>query len=428
MQPDGGERLARKGVVVNVGDTLATATGAMAQLKMGDGAIVIVVPESRVTVAEFRYAGVEDGTEKVRYRLEQGGFRAVTGASGRTHKKNYIIETPIAHMGVRGTDHETYYFPVTGPVGGEGAKPGAYNKVNTGKTFIRTGAGEVEIEPNQVGFVASANDVPVILPSVPGFFNRTIAPRNARPAVDAAPEAVAKTKVEQNIKTAQGLAVVGARGRAGNVAPGTGMGPLAGFSVGAGPTGFGASGNGVAFVPNGALLADVGGDAVWNVNWGSWQGGAMTVGGQPVNGVLHVISSMDMTTTAQLAALPAGLVNATYSYVGGPAPTNQAGVQGTINSLAVDVNFSSQNVNYALNASAAGATWAANGGGSIAQFTGVSGIALAGGCTGCQGMGTQVATGTAHGAFVGPQAEQMISAFGLSAAGKSISGVAHLAR
>jgi hypothetical protein len=212
VQPDGAERAARKGVAVNVGDTLATAKGAMAQLKMGDGAVVVVVPESRVTVAEFRYTGVEDGTEKVRYRLEQGGFRAVTGAIGRTHKKNYVIETPIAHMGVRGTDHETYYFPVSGPSGGEGAKPGAYNKVNTGRTFIRTGAGEVEIEPNQVGYVASANDVPVILPTVPGFFNRSIAPRNARPAVDSVPDAVATTEVKQSAVSASGVRLVQTRG------------------------------------------------------------------------------------------------------------------------------------------------------------------------------------------------------------------------
>ena len=152
----GAERAARKGVPVSVGDTLLTAPGALAQLKMGDGAIVVVQPQSRLTVVEFHYAGVEDGTEKVLYRLEHGGFRAVTGAIGRTHKQNYLIETPIAHMGVRGTDHESYYFPASGPLAGDGAKPGAYNKVNTGRTYIRTGAGEVEIDPNQVGYVASA--------------------------------------------------------------------------------------------------------------------------------------------------------------------------------------------------------------------------------------------------------------------------------
>src|SRR3990172_200033 len=78
----GAERPARKGAPLSVGDTVATARGAVAQIKMGDGAIVVVQPESRLTVAEFRYAGKEDGSEKVVYRLERGGFRAITGAIG----------------------------------------------------------------------------------------------------------------------------------------------------------------------------------------------------------------------------------------------------------------------------------------------------------------------------------------------------------
>jgi len=83
----GSERIARKGVPVSVGDTLLTASGALAQLKMGDGAIVVVQPESRLTVAEFHYDGKEDGTEKVRYKLDHGGFRAVTGAIGHTQSR-----------------------------------------------------------------------------------------------------------------------------------------------------------------------------------------------------------------------------------------------------------------------------------------------------------------------------------------------------
>src|SRR5690349_23823968 len=75
-----GEREARKGTLLNVGDTVATAKGATAQIKMGDGAIVVVQPLSRLTVAAYHYEGREDGSERVVFRLEQGGFRSVTGA------------------------------------------------------------------------------------------------------------------------------------------------------------------------------------------------------------------------------------------------------------------------------------------------------------------------------------------------------------
>jgi hypothetical protein len=99
-------------------------------------------------------------------------------------------------------------------------------------------------------------------------------------------------------------------------------------------------------------------------------------------------------------------------------------VQGAINSLAVGVNFSTQQItSYALNASAGGVTWNVDGNGAIAQFTGVTGIALT-----AAGKLPAAITGTAHGAFVGAAAEGMITSFGLSAAGKSLSGAAYLER
>lgn len=424
----GSERAARKGVLINVGDTLLTATGGLAQLKMGDGAIVVVQPESRLTVAEFHYAGREDGTEKVHYRLERGGFRAVTGAIGRTHKKNYLIETPIAHMGVRGTDHETYYFPVTGPVSGDGAKPGAYNKVNTGMTFIRTDAGEVEIQPNEVGYVASADQVPVILPTLPGFFNRSIAPRAARPSVQPSPAAQPVVLVEQGVESMDGRQLVRPRGP--QAPAGSGSGELVGYSIPVGAASFGRSGNGVAVATNGAAFVNAGSDSrAWgSVNWGSWAGGLATVGGQATNGSTHMIIATNLTSAAQLATMAPGVMTATYSYAGGPAPTNGIGTQGAITSLQVGVNFSTQQItNYDLQASAL-ANWNVSGSGSIAQFTGTGGIALGGTCTGCTPGGMPAASGTAHGAFVGSQAEGMTTTFGLTSAGKSLSGAAYLTR
>jgi len=422
----GSERAARKGVPVSVGDTLLTASGALAQLKMGDGAIVVVQPQSRLTVAEFHYAGKEDGTEKVRYRLEHGGFRAVTGAIGRTHKQNYLIETPIAHMGVRGTDHESYFFPATGPVAGDGAKPGAYNKVNTGRTFIRTGAGEVEIDPNQVGYVASAGQVPVILPSVPGFFNHSIAPRSARPAVNPVPAAAQLVNVEQVVDSDHGqlneARIPGTRGP--RVAPGSGNGPLVGYTLAAGNSSFGGSGNGVAVGRNGAVA--VTGTGNWGVSWESWQGNVATVSGQATSAPTRFIDSTMKTAIADLSPT---LTTATYSYAGGPGATTGAGVAATSLALNVGVNFTSQSItSYALNATAGQTSWTANGSGSFAQFTGSGGISLSGSCMGCtpspQGNS---ASGTAHGAFVGgPMAPGMITSFGLSSTGQSLSGAALL--
>jgi len=154
----------------------------------------------------------------------------------------------------------------------------------------------------------------------------------------------------------------------------------------------------------------------------------MTVGGLAAAGPTHVIDSSMKTTSAQLAALPPSVTTAKYSYAGG-AVTNYLGNQGTIQKLDVGVDFSKQMItSYDLQAKVIG-DWTASGKGSFSQFTGTSGIALSGSCAGCTaGNGTPTAAGTAHGAFVGSNAEGMITTFGLTSAGQAISGAASLKR
>jgi len=325
---------------------------------------------------------------------------------------------------VRGTDHETYYFPATGPVSADDAKPGAYNKVNTGKTFIRTGAGEVEIEPNQVGYVASANDVPVILPTVPGFFNHSIAPRNARRPADADVDDSANPEVRQIVRAENGVRLTRTRGP--RVTPGTGAGPLAGYTIAAGGgTPFGGSGNGVDLNFDMATMTGTGNEPN-GVKWETWTG--VIVDSKAATGTTYVLRAnpANKTSAVQLDALVAGGVMASYQSKGASFASNSLGDIGTINRLEVDVNFGTQMVSrYELDASVT-ANWKVNGSGSVSQFTGPTGILLNGTCSGCTGAASNPAAGTAHGMFVGPNAQGLVTTFGLNSANSSISGGAYL--
>jgi hypothetical protein len=422
---NGSERPARKGTPISAGDTVATARDSTAQIKMGDGGILVVQPTSRLTVVEFRYDGREDGSEKVVYRLETGGFRAITGAIGHTHKDSYLIETPIAHMGVRGTDHESYYFPAGGSANGVPVQAGVYNKVNVGAAFIRNEAGEVLIRPSQAGYAASAKNAPGLLVAIPAFFNSATPPRPAQLNPGAVRLTTNTVPVEQIVSTTGGLNL---NNPAASVA-------ASGSSVGAAVSylqdngGVARTGLNLPIAPNGATVANAGGDATFGVNWGTWQGGSPVVEGRLASpGGVHFASSTQLTSAAQLAALPPTLVNATYSYFGGPAPTNQAGVAGAISSLTVGANFSNQTItSYSVTASAGGTAWNANASGSasFAQFSSGSGINLRGTCSTCGAA----AVGSANGGFVGQSAERMITSFGLKAGGTDgISGAALLSR
>ena len=163
-------RAAFKGEFLNEGDTIVTGRNSAAQLRMADDGVVAMRPDSRIAIDTFHWEGKEDGLERSVLSLVKGGFRAITGVIGRRNKSNYLVNTPTATIGIRGTDHEPFYVPPPAPGETPPAPPGTYNKVNVGETVIRTPGGTVIIGANQIGFAPpQPNAPPVRLDKVPDF-------------------------------------------------------------------------------------------------------------------------------------------------------------------------------------------------------------------------------------------------------------------
>jgi len=177
----GRERAPKKGDDLHEGDTIVTAPSASAQVLMTDKGLLAVRPDTRLKIDTFKYAGKEDGSERGFFSLLRGGFRAITGAVGNLNKQNYVIQTPAATIGIRGTDHEPMY--IAPPLPGEKplGPPGAYDKVNVGAAFIRTGQGTANVGPNQVGYAAGGNAAPTVLTTLPAFYKATPAPETRKP-------------------------------------------------------------------------------------------------------------------------------------------------------------------------------------------------------------------------------------------------------
>jgi hypothetical protein len=153
----------KKGDTVNEGDTLISAPTASAQIRMEDGGIVAMRPDTKLKIDRFNFNGQQDGTEKSFFSLFKGGFRAITGLVGQRNKINYHITTAATTIGVRGTDHETFVvtpdstLAATTPIG-------TYNKVNLGETSMTTEKGTLFVLPNQMGFVSAPDQIPQLQP------------------------------------------------------------------------------------------------------------------------------------------------------------------------------------------------------------------------------------------------------------------------
>lgn len=193
-----------------------------------------------------------------------------------------------------------------------------------------------------------------------------------------------------------------------------------------------------------ATLQQSGSDAATGIYWGRWGSEyTITVAGvsatSTANGPNHVMYSTHVTTPAELDVLKAAasgpnanpqVVNATYNYVGGTSPSRSDGALGSVNSMTVKANFSSQMITaYDVNlkfpagssaqvwdahldpAKASSATFANFSGTGASALGGSPGIGLAGTCTGC--ANGNAINGSARGLFTGNDARGLMTSFQL---------------
>lgn len=101
---EGERQVVTRGMPVKVGDRIETNDGGHVHIRFVDGAFVSVRPGSRLLVEDYRHApGNADGSA-IKFKLEQGTVRSITGQWGEAARERFRLNTPIAAIGVRGTD------------------------------------------------------------------------------------------------------------------------------------------------------------------------------------------------------------------------------------------------------------------------------------------------------------------------------------
>lgn len=124
-----GAQAAVRGQPIRVGDRIETTAGGHVHIRFLDGGLISVRPLSRLVVEDYRNAD-QNSLASIKFKLEDGVMRSVTGQWGEAHRDRFRLNTPIAAIGVKGTD-----FLVKAQ--GEGT----YASVNTGAIVMAPLAG-----------------------------------------------------------------------------------------------------------------------------------------------------------------------------------------------------------------------------------------------------------------------------------------------
>ena len=104
VRADGVREPLRRGSSIMVGDRLETTANGHVHVRFVDNGAVSVRPESVLEVQSYKYDAQNPAVNEVRLRLDQGTSRSISGAATEADKNRFRLNTPIAAIGVRGTD------------------------------------------------------------------------------------------------------------------------------------------------------------------------------------------------------------------------------------------------------------------------------------------------------------------------------------
>lgn len=198
----------QKGSSIKQGDTILTGDNGRVQLVMLDGARVAVRPNSRFVVAEYATPEYQKpDTGKSINKLLQGGFRTITGSIGdgitatdnNASDETYQVQTPVATIGIRGTDYSALLCLRTGDVScssrcdiptvipdvgnagnliPEDAAWELYVGVTSGKIVVSNQAGGTQIAVGEYACVANDSSIPQLLLNPPAQLKQSPPPPN----------------------------------------------------------------------------------------------------------------------------------------------------------------------------------------------------------------------------------------------------------
>ena len=119
---------------------------------------MLIRPRSRLVIEDYQHRGDPD-TDRSFLRLVKGGFRTVTGVIGKDNRDAYRVSTPVATIGIRGTDYHTLFCQ------GDciNVPDGLYTTTDDGETVLTNNQGSQGVAAGKSGYVPIDGGRPVPL-------------------------------------------------------------------------------------------------------------------------------------------------------------------------------------------------------------------------------------------------------------------------
>lgn len=166
------------------------------ETRQGAHLSVLFKDESRLTLDESSRASIDtyvynDSNAELLFKFTQGTFRAITGGIVKANPEGFNMETPLATLGIRGSDIYSIVQPDSEEAGAIELGAGHALEVKTSRQTLRITESGMRVRISSTGIIFQPTPIP------PSMFNAIIRLGNAAkpttpaPAAPAAPPAPA---------------------------------------------------------------------------------------------------------------------------------------------------------------------------------------------------------------------------------------------
>jgi hypothetical protein len=163
-------------------ELVVTGAASLAVIQLADDSRMTLRPisEFRVNRMDIDENSSDSSSQIAVLNLLRGGLRLVTGLVGKLNPAGYRLSTPVATIGIRGTEFNTRICGddcaaeenrLEGSDAAAKINEGMYVSVDQGRVFVQNfAAGDpVELEQGESGYVADLYSLPIKLSLIPAF-------------------------------------------------------------------------------------------------------------------------------------------------------------------------------------------------------------------------------------------------------------------
>ncbi len=165
---------------LNLNELVVTGAASLAVIQLSDDSRMVVRPNSEFRVELLNADAADNRGQSAVLSLLRGGLRLATGLISRVNPGGYQLNTPVATIGIRGTEFNSRIcladcaaeeIQLAGGDAADSISEGLYVNVDDGRVFLDNDAAgsPLDLDQGESGYVADVNSLPVRLTAVPAF-------------------------------------------------------------------------------------------------------------------------------------------------------------------------------------------------------------------------------------------------------------------